>query len=425
MLAASLMILLVILLLMGIPIGFVLLFVGSLGMVILQGFDTLTSYMQTAVYSSVNKFSLTTLPLFILMAHFVAQSRIANDLFNAIFKWVGHFPGGAGLASVFASAGLGTVSGSSIAANSVMSKIAIPEMVRGKYSESFAAGLISACTGTIAVLIPPSLILVVYAIQTENQIGKMLVAGILPGLLLTSMLAVFVVIVAIKNKSRLDKATWNERFKSLVSVWPVALLVAFIVSLIFFGVTTTTEAAAFGAAGALFIGLGMRRLNVKLIIEALQYTVRTTSMIFLIIIGAHIFSYFIALTRVGNKIITAVTESGLPGWSIIIMIVIMYLILGMFLDLIGCMLITLPLVYPLVIGLGYDPIWFGVVLVLILEIGLATPPVGINLFVTSENSGIPVNKVIVGALPFIALMLLCTIILIIFPQIVLYLPSLM
>ncbi|WP_174727605.1 TRAP transporter large permease [Mesobacillus harenae] len=424
MIAFSFLVLLLILLLIGLPIGFVLLIVGSGGIIVISGFDSLNGMLSTAVYRSVNSFSLTTVPLFILMAHFISKSRVAEDLFDCILKWVGHAPGGAGLATVFSSAGFGALSGSSVAATSIMSQIAVPQMVKARYSESFAAGLIASCTGTLAVMIPPSIPLVVYAIQTENSIGKLLIAGIFPGLLLAALLSITVVIVAVKNNSKTERYSWKERFSSLKYIWPIAVLVIFMLSLIFFGITTTTEAAAFGAAGALVLGLAMKRLKVNLIIEALQLTVKSTSMIFTIIIGAHLFSYFIALTRVGNTIINAIEQSGLPAWSVLGLVIITYLILGMFLDLIGSLLLTLPLVYPLLTGLGYDPIWLGVIIVLLLEIGLVTPPVGINLFITSQHSGVSVQKIIVGSLPFIGVLLLTIFILILFPQIVLYLPNL-
>lgn len=414
---------LLVLLLIGMPIAFVLLTIGSLGIVWIQGFDTLQGILSTTAYRSVNSFTFSAIPLFILMAHFISKSKIADELFDSVIKWIGHLPGGAGVATVLASAGFGTLSGSSVAATAAMSQIAVPQMIRANYSEQFSTGLVATATGILAAMIPPSIPLILYGIQTENSIGKLLIAGVIPGLLITFLLCGYIILTSFKNKTKSVKASWGERFLSLKTIWPVVVLVILIITVIYLGIGTATEAAAFGAFGAFIIGVAMRRLNVKSIFEALMVTTKQTAMIFTIIIGAHVFAYFIALTRVGNDIINAIESSGFPAWVVLLLIVIMYLIMGMFMDLIGTMLLTIPLVYPLIVGLGYDPIWFGIVLVLLLEIGLVTPPVGINLFIVSENSGVHSNKVIVGSIPFIAVMLIAVVLLILFPEIVLYLPS--
>lgn len=417
--------LLLILLFIGMPIGFVLLSVGSLGIYFLSGYDALEGILSTTAYRSVNSFHFSAIPLFILMAHFISKSRIADDLFNGVLKWVGHAPGGAGVSTVFASAGFGALSGSSVAAASVMSQIAVPKMVESRYSPSLASGLVATSTGTLAALIPPSIPLILYGIQTENSVGQLLIAGILPGLLIALLLSLTVVLIGIKQNSKTEKYSWKERWLSLKNIWPAILLILTVLFVIYFGLATPTEAAAVGAVGALVIGLCLKRLNVKQIVESLMTTVRQTAMIFIIIVGAHVFAYYITLTGVGNDILNAITASGFPSWVILLLIIVMYLIIGMFLEVIGSMLLTLPLVYPLIIGLGYDPIWFGILLVILLEIGLCTPPVGMNLFVTSQHSGVPVMKVFTGSIPFIGVLLLTIVILIFFPEIVLFLPSLM
>lgn len=412
--------LLIILLFMGMPIGFVMLFVGSMGIYFLSGYDALHGILSSTAYRSVNDFTFSSIPLFILMAHFISKSKVADDLFDAVLKWVGHVPGGAGIATVVGSAGFGTLSGSSVAATSVMSEIAVPRMIKAKYSESFSSGLVATTTGTLAVMIPPSIPLILYAIQTENSVGKLLIAGIMPGLLLTLLLCITVFVVGLKQKSKIEKSSWPDRWKSLRNIWSAILLVLSVISIIYFGITTPTEAAAFGAAGALVIGLAMRRLNYHLVIESLITTAKQSGMIFIIIVGTHVFAYYIAMTRVGYEILNAITASGMSATHILIVVIVMYLILGLFMDVIGSMLLTLPLVYPLITGLGYDPIWFGVVLVLVLEIGMVTPPYGFNLFLTSQHSGVPVNKVLIGSIPFIGVLLLTILLLILFPQIVMY-----
>ncbi|MCM3691074.1 TRAP transporter large permease [Neobacillus niacini] len=416
-------VLLLVLLFIGMPIGFVLLVVGSIGLYLTAGFDSLQGILATTAYRGVNNYTYSAIPLFILMAHLLSKSKIADDLFESVLKWMGHLPGGAGVATVIGSAGFGALSGSSTAATSVMSQIAIPQMVKAKSSPAFAAGLVATTTGTLAALIPPSIPLILYGIQTETSVGQLFIAGILPGILLTVLLVITVVIVGIKQKSISEKFSWNERLKSLKSIWPAVLLILIVISVVYFGVATPTEAAAFGVIGALVIGLSLKRLKYKQIVDSLFSTVKSTAMIFVIIVGANVFAYYITLTRVGFKIISSIEASGFSPWMIFFLIVIMYLILGMFMDMFGSMLLTLPLVYPLMVSLGFDTIWFGIILVLLLEIGLVTPPVGINLYITSDNSGVPVKDVLKGSLPFIGVLLLTILILVFFPQIALFLPS--
>lgn len=417
--------LLLVLLTIGMPIGFVLLTIGSVGIYSVGGYDTLENVLSTATYRSVNSFTLSTIPLFIVMAHFISESKIVDDLFNSLMKWIGHTPGGVGVTTVFASAGLGALTGSSVAANAVMSEIAIPKMIDLRYPESLAAGLVATSTGTLAALIPPSIPLILYGIQTENSIAELLIAGIIPGLLLAFLLCIVVIIIGVKTNSKTEKYSWKERFVSLKTIWPAILLILIVVSIIYLGVATPSESASFGAIGALAIGLGLRRLSFTKILTALMTTAKQTAMIFVIIIGAHILAYYITMTSISDNILNTISASGLPAGIVLLLIIIMYLIIGMFMEIIGSMLLTLPIVYPLIIGLGYDPIWFGIVLVIVLEIGLVTPPVGINLFITNQHSGVPVNTVFKGSIPFIGVLLLTILILTLFPKLVLFLPSYM
>lgn len=418
-------ILLIFLLFIGMPIGFALFAVGSLGLYLKIGYDGMEGILATSVYRGVNDFSFSAIPLFILMAHFISKSKIADELFDAVLKWLGHFPGGAGVATVLASAGFGTLSGSSIAATSVMSQIAIPKMVQSRYSESFSAGLVASSTGTLAVLIPPSIPMIIYGIQTENSIGKLLIAGVLPGLLLALLLCITVVVVGVRQNSRTEKYSWAARWRSLKHIWPAVLLVVIVLIIIYFGIGTSTEAAAFGAAGALAIGLVLRRLNFHMVLDSLLTTAKQSCMIFVMIVGAHIFAYYITLTGIGQNILNAVAASGMPPWSVLLLIIIIFLFLGMFIESIGALLLVLPLGYPLLIGLGYDPIWLGVIVVLLIEIGLVLPPVGMNLYITGELSGIAIKKVLTGSIPFIIVLLVTVLILTVFPQIATFLPSIM
>ncbi|MDR7076133.1 tripartite ATP-independent transporter DctM subunit [Neobacillus niacini] len=423
MLTLGICILLLLLLFIGMPIGFTLIAVGSLGIFMVGGIDSFTGILSTTAYRSVNSFTLTTIPLFILMANFISKSNIAKDLYDSILKWIGHVPGGVGVSTVFASAGFGTLSGSSIAATSIMAKICVPEMIKARYKDSFAAGLVASSTGTLAVMIPPSVPLILYAIQTETSIGKLLMAGIIPGILLAFLLCLYIVFASIKLGSKTEKVSWRERFISLKYIWPMILLVLLVISIMYFGIATATEASAFGAIGALVIGAIMKRLNLKDIIEALKDASQQTAMIFTIIIGGYIFAYFFTLTGLGQSLISAIAESGLSKWTVLFLVIIFYLILGLVMDLIGSMILTLPLIFPVMVNLGFDPIWFGVIVVLLLEIGLVTPPVGINLYITSQQTGVPDNKVWRGSIPFLGILLFTIVLMCIFPQIILYLPN--
>lgn len=411
------------LLMAGMPIGIVLLVSGAIGMIFTLGSDSLMGFLSVTAYRSVSNYTLVSVPLFILMANFISKSKVADDFFDCILKWIGHLPGGTGVATVIGSAGFGTLSGSSLAATSVMSKIAIPKMIQSNYSPSFASGLVSSSTGTLAVMIPPSIPLILYGIQTETSIGKLLIAGIFPGILLALLLCITVVVVGVKQNSLTKKYSFAERVKSLVKVIPMLLLVLFVLTVIYFGIATPSESAAFGAVGALVLGFAYKRMNFKDVMDSLIETVKQTSMIFIIVVGSYIFSYYITMTRVSVDILTAIKEASFSPGVVLLLVVLFYLAIGLALDLYASMLLTLPIVFPLMTGLGYDPLWLGVIVVLLLEIGLVTPPVGINLFITSQQTGIPVEKVFVGSIPFILVLMLCVLLLIIFPQIVTYLPN--
>ncbi|MEH7177978.1 TRAP transporter large permease [Neobacillus vireti] len=423
MVTLSIIILLLLLLFIGMPIGFVLIITGAIGIYWVGGYDTLSGILSTTAYRSVNGFTLTTIPLFILMANFISKSNIAKELYDCILKWIGHIPGGVGISTVFASAGFGTLSGSSVAATSIMSKICVPEMLRARYTDSFATGLVASSSGTLAVMIPPSVPLILYAVQTDTSVGRLLMAGVIPGILLALLLCVYIVINSLRLGSKIEKATWVERFVSLKFIWPMVLLVVLVLAVMYLGIATSTEAAAFGAIGALIIGLVMKRLNFKDTVEALVEAAQQTAMIFVIVIGGYIFSYFFTLTGIGQSLISTIAESGLSKWTVLFLVILFYIILGTVMEVIGSMILTLPLVFPLMVNLGFDPIWFGVIVVLLLEIGLVTPPVGINLYVTSKQTGVPDDKIWRGSIPFLGVLMLTIILMIIFPEIVLYLPN--
>src|SRR5699024_167097 len=346
--------LLLFLLSLDMPIVFTLIVVGSLGIYTVGGIDAFSCILSTTAYRSVNSFTLTTIPLFILMAHFISKSNIARDLYSATLKWIGHIPGGVGISTVFASAGFGALSGSSVAATSIMSKICVPEMVKAKYKDTFSAGLVASTTGTLAVMIPPSIPLILYAIQTETSVGKLLIAGILPGIMLAVLLCIYIVIYSVKMDNKIEKSSWSARFSSLKTIWPMILLIIIIMSIIYLGIATSTEAAAFGAFGALIIGILLGKLNIGDIKESFHDAIQQTAMIFVIVIGGYIFSYFITMTGVGQNIIIYISESGFSKWTVLTFIILFFLVIGLFLDLIASLILTLPLVHPLMVNMGFD-----------------------------------------------------------------------
>ncbi|OUZ07341.1 hypothetical protein BHE97_17740 [Aeromicrobium sp. PE09-221] len=417
MLVAVLIILFLGILLLRLPIGLSMLLVGGIGIILISGPDTLVGVLSSTAYRSISNPTYIAIPLFILMAMFLSESRVADELFDTIEKWVGRIPGGSGVTTVVASAGFGALSGSSVAATSVMARVAVPAMVRGNYSPAQASGLVATTTGTLAALIPPSIPLILYGVQTETSVGALLIAGIVPGLLIAGLIILVVVGMNLRspNKATAGLVDWGDRLRSTrVLVGPLALI-ALIVGVIYGGVATATEASAFGAAGALLLGLAMRRLDRPAIGRALESTVSATSMVFLILIGTYVFTHFVTVSGVGRELVTVVEQSALSTLGVILLLCGFYLVLGLFLDLIGSMLLTLPVVFPLIVALELDPVWFGVLLVLLLEIGLVTPPIGLNLFIVSKHSGVPIKQVVIGSLPFIAVLLLSVGLLVAFP----------
>ncbi|MCZ7559755.1 MAG: TRAP transporter large permease [Burkholderiaceae bacterium] len=414
-------------LLFGMPVAFALLAAGALGLWLTGGNDVVLGILATVPFRSVATFILTTVPLFILMAAFVTRSRMAEALFSAAFKWTGHLPGGLAVATTAAGAGFGALSGSSTAAASAMAAICVPEMHRFGYNRGVACGVVT-IAGTLSVMIPPSVPMVIYGIQTGTSIGKLLIAGIIPGIILTLVLSLGIVLRALAHPHLMPSVAafkWRDRWAELSRIGPLLILVVIVVGGIYAGVTTPTEAAALGAAGAWLLGLATRQIDFQGTVEALLDTAKSTAMIFAIVIGATTFSYFLTFSGTAQDLVNWVVAQPLPRWGTLSVIIVLYLILGCFLDTIGILLLTLPLVFPLIEALQYDPVWFGVILVVLLEIGLATPPVGTNAFVVSSVTGIPPEEVFVGSMYMVLLMLVGLAIFLAFPNLVLWLPNLM
>src|ERR1700748_966929 len=393
------MLILVLSLLAGVPIAGALAGSGMFGIWLITG--DLTKEMNIIAlvpFSTVADYQLTTIPIFILMAYFSASSGLARDLYNAAASWLSHIKGGLAIATVFACGIFGAMSGASTAAASVMAKIAMPEMRRHGYSEELAAGSIGV-GATLDILIPPSIAMVIYGIATQTSIGKLLVAGVVPGIMVGVLLAVMIYIWVVLSPHHAP-ATFvtpmPERIANLKRVWPSLLLILLVLLLLYTGIATPTEIGALGAFLAAVIGALFGRLTWAESIGALKQTIRTSAMIFLILIGATIFGYYMTLSRIPQEVVTAVSAMDLNRWVIIIGIVVAYFVISMFMDEIPLLLLTLQLTFPLITSLGFDPIWFGVLSMMLVAMGLAFPPVGLIAFVVSATAGVDLMKVYKG-----------------------------
>lgn len=425
MIIAAVGMLLIIMLLAGIPIGFCLAVSGSVGLTVVGGWDSLLGILGTAPYRSAASFLLMAIPMFILMAELASAGNIAKDMFDLANKWIGHIPGGVGIATVISSAGFGTVSGSSTAAAATMSRIAIPEMLKLGYRKDVASGCVAAA-GTLAIMIPPSIPLVLYGIITETSIGKLLIAGIVPGILTAFVYAAGLFFWAKKNPEaipKIDPFSWKERLEALRTIWAVLLLISVVVGGLYSGMATPSEVAALGAFGCFLICLGMGRIGKKEIYMALERTVLTTTMIFTIIIGAMVFGYFLTITQASQNLIALIGSLRVAPWVIMLILILLYLVLGCFMDQVAILLITLPLTFPLATSIGYDAILFGIIVVKLTEIGLLTPPVGMNVFVVGGSTGIPLDTIFRGVFFFILLDSMTLLLFWMWPDLVLYVPS--
>ena len=418
----------VLMLLAGTPIAVALAASGMLGIYLVTGdFTRVLGIVSLAPFSSVADYALTTIPMFILMAYFSASSGLARDLYAAASAWLSHIRGGLAIATVFACGIFGAMSGASVAAASVMSKIAMPEMRRHGYSEELGAGAIGVGS-TLDILIPPSIAMVIYGIATQTSIGKLLVAGVIPGIVVGVLLAILIYIwvrLAPQHAPETFRTPASERVASLTRIWPSLLLIVLVLLLLYSGIATPTEVGALGALFAAVIGALFGRLTMPDAIDALKHTIRTSAMIFLILIGATVFGYYMTLSRIPQTVVMLVTEMELNRWVVIIGIVVLYFIISMFMDEIPLLLLTLQLTFPLITSLGFDPVWFGVVSMLMVAMGLVFPPVGIVAFVVSATAGVDLMKVYKGTSILMVALVITTALVMVFPQIALWLPTTM
>ena len=401
--------------------------IGLLGLVTILGWDAGAGIAGTIPHSKTSTFILSVLPMFILIGFLAFHAGMTRSLFDAARKWWSWVPGGLAVAAVFATAGFAAVSGASTATAAVFARVAIPEMLAEGYDRRLAAGVVAA-GGTLASLIPPSAILVLYAIIVEQSVGRLLIAGFIPGILSAIIYAILISTRVMMNPKLAPPTrshTWSERFRSLPSTTPILAVVVIIFSAIYGGWATPTEAGALGAFVVLVIAL-FRGMRWQKFSSALMETAKLTVMIFSIIWGILIFVRFLAFAGIPDAFANYVDHLNLSPTLIIIMILLGYTVLGMFMDAIGMLLLTLPIVYPAVIGLGYDPIWFGIILVKMVEICLITPPIGLNCFmVNGVRPDIPLNDIFRGIAPFFVADILTVGLFIAFPRIITFLPELM
>jgi tripartite ATP-independent transporter DctM subunit len=417
---------LLVLLIIGMPIAFATALIGFLGIFAIKSWSVAASTVGYLVYPLAAHYTLSVIPMFILMGYFAYYAGLTSDIFSVGRKWVGHLPGGMAIATVFGCAAFAASSGSSTASAAVMGKVAIPEMKKYHYDNKISAGVVAA-SGTLASLIPPSAILVVFGVIVEESIGKLLIAGFLPGILSAFIYALMLYVWA-RIKPEMAPVTsefsLKEALASIKYVWGIGLLFILVIGGLYLGVFTPTEAGAAGAAGAFIIALFSMRLTWSNLFESLLETARATVMIFMIIIGVLIFMRFLALSGVSRAFIEAVESLPVPRWFILSGFLAFYVVLGMFMDAIGMLTLTLPLMFPIIVGLGYHPIWFGIIAVKMCEVCLISPPIGLNVYmVRGVAPDIPLEEMFKGVIPFLAMDILTLIILVIFPQIALFLPD--
>jgi tripartite ATP-independent transporter DctM subunit len=419
---------LVLALLFGVPIAVALAGSGLLGIYLVTGdFSKVMGILSLNPFSTVADYALTTIPMFILMAFFSASSGLARDLYTAAANWLSHIRGGLAIATVFACGIFGAMSGASTAAASVMSKIAMPEMRRHGYSDELAAGSIG-IGATLDIMIPPSIAMVIYGIATQTSIGKLLIAGVIPGIIVGVLLALMIylwVLISPRHAPETFRVDRQERWASLARVWPSLLLIAIVIVLLYTGGVTPTEVGALGALLAAVIGAVFGRLTLTGALDAVKSTIRTSAMIFLILIGATIFGYYMALSRIPQDVVSAVIAMDLNRWVVIIGIVAAYFVISMFMDEIPLLLLTLQLTFPLITSLGFDPIWFGVMSMMMVAMGLVFPPVGLIAFIVSATGGVDLMKVYKGTSILMLSIVVTAVLLMIFPQIALWLPATM
>ena len=420
--------LLIALMFLRIPVAFVMAMVGFVGFGWLVSWPAALSLLARDFFSVFSSYNLTVIPLFILMGQVAHYSGISGRLFNAAHKFIGHLPGGLAMATIGACAFFAAICGSTTATSATMATVALPQMKKFNYDPALATGVVAA-GGTLGILIPPSTIFIIYGIMTEQSVGKLFVAGVLPGILLAVLFALVILVW-----SRLQpglcalapKSTWREKFASLAGVTETIALFFIVMGGLFIGLFTPTEAAGIGALGTYVIALIGRNLTWRSFVRSLSETVRISCMIMAIVAGATVFGHFLAVTTIPTEVGAWVAGLPVPPVVVMAMIIVTYLFLGCLMDSLAMIMLTIPVFYPVVTTLGYDPIWFGVIIVMVGGMGVITPPVGINVYVVAGIArDVPLHIIFKGSAYLMCAMIILSALLIIFPQIALWLPGLM
>ncbi|MCL2366498.1 MAG: TRAP transporter large permease [Oscillospiraceae bacterium] len=418
-------VLLIILIALRMWIGVAMGIVGFLGLILLRNLNLALVSAAEVPFAQINNYTLTVVPMFALMGMIIAESRIGKDLFKACNVWMGHTKGGLAYATMMASAGIGAISGSHMVSTVIMSKIALPEMKRFKYDDGFSAACVVSAA-PLSIILPPSLPLIVYGIITEQPIGHLFIAGIMPGILFFGALNAVIFVLMKKHPEygpRGEKSTFKQKIRSSVSVLPIAMLFILVFGGIYSGIFTTTESGAIGSAGAIVISLAYKTLNGKNFMLALKETATTLGMVFSLLLGTYIFIRFITLSQLPFFITGFII--GLDASMPVMMLALaaIYIFMAMFLPEIPLIILTVPILFPALMAVGFDPIWYGIFMVLIMSLGSFTPPVGMLVFILSGLSGVPVPKLFKACVPFISVDLFMILMISIFPSIVTWLPS--
>jgi C4-dicarboxylate transporter DctM subunit len=423
--AALAFLLLMVLIVLRTPIAVAMIVSGLAGTTAISGWSTALATLKQGPFERATSYTLVVIPLFVLMGYLASQSGLSASLFRAANVWLGHLRGGLAMATVVGCAGFGAICGSSLATSATMATVALPEMKRYRYADTLATGSVAA-GGTLGIMIPPSIIFVLYGIMTEQSIGKLLLAGVVPGIVETVL---FCVAIALETAlfpnlgAAGPRATFRQRLLAVRDVWEVLVLFVIVIGGLYSGLATPVESAAFGVVGALVFGLAKRTLTWRGLLDALDQTVRTTAMIFLIIIGADLFGYFMALSQLPLAIANWLIHLNVGALGVLWIILVLYLILGCVMDELAIILLTVPIFFPVVMQLGFDPIWFGVIIVVTVQIGLVSPPVGLNVFVIAGMArDVPIPRIFRGIMPFLAAMVVLLVLLTAWPDLALILP---
>ncbi|QHE78660.1 TRAP transporter large permease [Hydrogenophaga sp. PBL-H3] len=409
-----------------VPLAFAMGLVGFVGFAYKVNFAASSAMVAQLAYETGMQYALSVIPLFILMGNLVSRARLTEELFDAAYAFLGHLRGGLAMSTVAACAGFGAICGSSVATSATFARVAYQPMMKFNYQDSMAAGTIAA-GGTLGILIPPSVIMVLYGIMTETSIGKLFAAGLLPGLLAVVLFCIAIYVTSRFNPAACPsgaRSSWPERLKAAYKVWPVMVLFLVVMGGIYGGLFTATEGAAIGATGGLILALSRRVLSWSVLVEVVTESARTTAMMFMLLIGALIFANFINYTSLPSDLVDIVTATGVSPLTAMLTILAIYIVLGAAMEEVSMILLTVPVFFPLIVKLGFDPVWFGVIIVSVVMLGMVSPPVGMNIFVVRNLlPQVKTTALFRGVMPFVVVLCLLPLILLVFPQLATWLPS--